>query len=254
MNDGDNINETVTGSVKPEYKYAQGIHAGTFKRFMYETYGCEICDRVDRWRSEDGKWFDVFYIPILLDELQPKHQERVVEEVFSKDGEKIGVNFIVRNYHIKDKLIAEIEEVVGYESKQAVVQETDGLSPQQRYYQRNKEKLRECARQQWQKNKDNVEYREKRRARSREYQREKHRYTANTSEQVRRNMNRQTYNDAIEIMNVNEQRIADLMAKDELGTITEIEILELEQLLNIEGGTDERTDSGELPEMQKKHV
>lgn len=248
MNDENNDNQPSDD--QPEGYWDQGLHHGTFRKIMREQYDCELVEHVERFLGEDGKWYDRWYSPIELEEVQSRHLNKVEEELF-ENGKPIGLHFVVRNYHYKYRKEHPSKYVhKEREKKQKVVlTEEDRKIMAAMRYQENKEKLKSYARQRYYKLRNNPEWVKKHRDHCRENYREKHYISPASEETIRRNEVRRNYAESVRLEAEGiEERIAELMQRDDEGTITELEILELEDLLNGEDGK-EGTDRGIMPEL-----
>lgn len=190
-------------------KWKQGLHNGTFRKTMREDYNCE-CDHVARFQSEDERWFDVWYVPLAIDELSIPHQRRILEEVFD-DGKSIGLHMVVPNYHYKPRdIVDKVKKIQDYSA--------------------HKEKRKAYQRKRYQDKKDDKEYRDKKRKEAREYYREKHNLKITSEEVIRRNQLKREIGRVLE--DDPEVRIAALMLLEEEGTITTEQLKELKKLMN----------------------
>lgn len=207
--------------IEAEYKYAQGLHSGTVRRKLREQYGIEHISLDRRLRMDDGRWWNIYFVPIDEDRLDIKHIKNVVEVV---NG---GVMFAVRNYHLKDKTMAEVEEILGHEDKRK--------EKAVEYYEQTKERAKARAHAYWEKHKLDPVWREKQRTRNREWQRAQKGTTDASLETTRRNMNRRIYANAI--VYEDEEEIAQLLERDEAVGLTPEEQKRLEELLNGSDGS-----------------
>jgi len=171
MSEEEPITEPIISEPKIDGYWDQGLHTGTIRRIMREQYNCQFCDHIKRFQDEvDHKWYDMFYVPIKMEEIQERHRNRVLEEVCDEQGNFLGLHLVVRNYHFKPKETEPVENVEDRKIREAM------------RYQENRERRLAYARSQWNKNKENPEYREKRRTNAREYMREKNGYKGNSEE------------------------------------------------------------------------
>lgn len=205
-------------------KWEQGFHSGTIRRTIRDVYGIDFCPLMDRYQDEKDKWWDVYYIPVPFNELEPVHQKKVIKE----EDDPPSVFVAVRNYAVGRK-----HGKTKHGKRVYVPHPREKVSEEERkirmamYYQEHKEKYRDKARSYYHKHKQDPVWMEKQRTIRRENYREKNNAFPPTEEVVRRNQIKRLYKEGFSLEEQRAERIGKLMEKDEMGDLTPAEMEEL---------------------------
>lgn len=235
-----------------EKAWKQGIKSDNIRSLFRKEYGCDI-SLIGYSRTPDGRWWSEYYVPFMSEELDKKYQRHIAEEI-----PEAGVIIVVRNYHLSD---SEMKRRVEGERHQVEILNAREFIPQremkEEYKQRvvrtykkkeetEAERQRRLARQRayYERIKADPARHEALKTKQREYKRMRngtrpdlpyqtaHLSRENREAHLREQLSVQELPHEEETFE--ETRLAELMRKDDEGTLSIQEQLELETLIEMQ--------------------